>query len=96
MRDVRAQWRHTGTSTDVNHFLQRGLDMEITKRADGGDSVAGFEAEHVGGTDTRRAVLSWRWQRDADVEAEDGFGLRIAGERVVVAAAAAGILGNEI
>ena len=70
MREVRAQGRHAGTAADIHHFLLRRLDVEIAERADGGDGVARFEAEHVGGADARRAILSRRRRGDADVEAE--------------------------
>ena len=90
------QWRHAGAAPDIHHFFLRRPDVEITERADRRDRVAGSQAEHVGRTDPGRAVLS-RWRRsDADVKAQAGFALRIAGEGVIVAAAGGRVVAYQV
>src|SRR5450759_4556404 len=91
-----AEWGHAGASPDVHHFLLRGLDVKVTVRSDGGDGVARSEIKHVSGAGSRRTVLTRRRRSNANVQAEDGFGLRIAGQRIVVAPAGRGIAGDQV
>ncbi len=96
VREVGAQRSHAGAAADVNHLPLRGLDMEIAEGADGGDDVAGLEAEDVAGTDAGSAVLAGRRRGDADVEAQRALRLLVAGERVIVAPAGLGVARHKI
>ena len=85
--DMRPERRHAGAAADVDHLPLRRLDVEIAEGPDGGDGVAGLQAEDVGGADAGRAVLAgWR-RRDADVETQLALQVPVAGQRIVVATA---------
>jgi hypothetical protein len=84
---VSTQWRHASTASDIDHLTVSWLDVEVSKGADAGYDVAGFETQDIAGTDARRAILSERRRCDPHVESEEVFGLTVTGNRVVVAVA---------
>src|SRR5580693_1240835 len=84
MREVSTQWRHSSSASDVNHLALGGLDVEIAKWPDCRNCVPRFQVEDIARADTRRAVLSRRRHRDANIEANRRFRFLIAGKRVIV------------
>ena len=63
---------------------------------DAGNLIAWLEIEDIAGSDAGSAVLARRRRGDAHIEAQIAFGLRVAGERVVIAATAMRIARDQI
>lgn len=94
--DVGAERGHAGAAADVEHFLLGRFDMEIAEGADGGDGIAGFEVEDIGGADAWGAVHALWGCRDADIKGEGAFFGAVAGEGVIIAAIGVVVGGDQI
>ncbi|MPM19545.1 hypothetical protein SDC9_65971 [bioreactor metagenome] len=47
IKNMRAHWRHTGTTTDKHHFLLRVFNVKFTVRSTHHHFVAGFERKNI-------------------------------------------------